>query len=121
MLLDTCILIDLLRGHALAEDFVIGLPSMPSVSVVTATEIIGGCKGNRERRHIDKLLELYAVLDADLETAVLAGGYVQSFGKSHSVDPIDALIAATATIHNIPLATHNLKHFPMFPGLKRPY
>ncbi|KAA3419994.1 PIN domain-containing protein, partial [Streptococcus pneumoniae] len=53
--------------------------------------------------------------------ASLAGDYVRQYGPSHGVDPIDALIAATAKSANLQLATLNLKHFPMFKGLKRPY
>ena len=34
---------------------------------------------------------------------------------------MDALIAATAKAHGLPLATLNIKHFPMFDGLTRPY
>jgi predicted nucleic acid-binding protein len=121
MLLDTCIVIDVLRNNEKAVTFVTSLRAKPSLSAVTATEIIGGCKNVRERRHIDHLLATYRVLDLDLGVATRAGEYVRQFGKSHATEPIDALIAATAAHHDLPLATHNLKHFPMFPGLKRPY
>jgi predicted nucleic acid-binding protein len=121
MLLDTCIIIDVLRNSEKAVEFVTNLRAKPSLSAVTATEIIGGCKSVRERRHIDQLLSTYRVFDLDLGVASLAGEYVQKFGRSHGTEPIDALIAATAAINNTPLVTHNLKHFPMFPGLKRPY
>jgi len=33
----------------------------------------------------------------------------------------DLLIAATAGQLNLPLATTNVRHFPMFTGLKPPY
>lgn len=121
MLLDTCVVIDLLRGRQPALSFVSGLPATPSLSAMTATELIAGVRNTRERRQIDRLLNVYAVLDIGLAEASLAGDYVRQYGPSHSVDPIDALIAATATIHQRTLATLNLKHFPMFKGLKRPY
>ena len=34
---------------------------------------------------------------------------------------MDAIIAATAEHHGLRLATLNVKHFPMFPKLKRAY
>jgi hypothetical protein len=34
---------------------------------------------------------------------------------------MDALIAATATAGNAELKTLNVKHYPMFKGLKPPY
>jgi predicted nucleic acid-binding protein len=121
MLIDTCILIDILRNNEKAVAFVTGLRAKPSLSVMTATEIIAGCKNVRERRHIDHILNTYRVFDIDLAVATLAGNYVRQFGKSHATDAIDAIIAATAAHHDVQLVTHNLKHFPMFPGLKRPY
>ena len=41
--------------------------------------------------------------------------------RSHGVGLPDALIAATAERAELHLASCNLKHFPMFPNLKRPY
>ena len=121
MLLDTCIVIDVLRGREAAVAFVNGLPEVPSLSAITATELIAGARNARERRQIERLLEVYTVHDIGLEIASLAGDYLRQYGQSHGVDPIDALIAATAKTANLELATLNLKHFPMFKGLKRPY
>lgn len=120
-LLDTCIVIDVLRGKETALAFVSGLPRPPALAAVTVTELAAGCRGARERRQIDRLLSLYAVHDIDRDIASLAGDYVRRYGPSHGTDPIDALIAATAKTHGQSLATLNLKHFPMFAGLTRPY
>ena len=38
-----------------------------------------------------------------------------------ALDFPDAVIAATAMHHGLELVTLNLKHFPMFPDLQRPY
>jgi hypothetical protein len=46
---------------------------------------------------------------------------MRRFRRSHALETPDALIAATATHHQLQLTTLNLKHFPMFPELKRPY
>lgn len=121
MLLDTSIVIDMLRGRDSAIGFVSSLPDRPSLSVITATEIIAGCRNAQERRQIDRLLRTYAIYDIDLTIASMAGDYVRQYGPSHGVDPVDALIAATAKAAGIPLATLNLKHFPMFENLRRPY
>lgn len=121
MLLDTCIVIDVLRGREAALAFVEGLADAPSLSVITATELIAGVRNTQERRLIERLLAVCTTHDIDLETASLAGDYVRQYGPSHGVDPIDALIAATAKARGLELATLNLKHFPMIKGLKRPY
>lgn len=121
MLLDTCIVIDLLRGRESAIAYATGLSETPSLSAVTATELLAGCRSARERREIERILSIFAVHTIDLEIARLAGDYVRTYGRSHAVDPIDALIAATAKVRTVELATLNLKHFPMFGGLERPY
>jgi hypothetical protein len=64
---------------------------------------------------------VYVIHEIGLETACLAGDCVREYGPSHGVDPIDALIAATAKTRDLELATLNLKHFPMFKDLKRSY
>ncbi len=50
-----------------------------------------------------------------------AGVFSRLYEPSHGLDDIDALIAATAEHHGLRLATLNVKHFPMFPKLKRAY
>ena len=52
---------------------------------------------------------------------VIARKFARHFQASHGLDVSDALIAATAEQHGLALATLNIKHFPMFKGLKRPY
>lgn len=121
ILIDTCILIDVLRGREQALAYVTGLDAQPAISAMTATELVAGCRNVTERRQIDRLIENYVVHDIDRETACLAGEFIRAYGPSHGADPIDALIAATARIRGATLATLNLKHFPMFKGLARPY
>jgi predicted nucleic acid-binding protein len=121
MLLDSCIMIDVLRGREAALAFVNGLPEAPSLSVITATELIAGVRNARERRQVERMLAVYVTHDIGLEIASLAGDYLRQYGRSHGIDLIDTLIAATAKTSGLALATLNLKHFPMFKGLRRPY
>jgi len=121
MLLDTCVLIDVLRGSEAALAFISELPEKPALSVITVTEILAGVRNARERKLFEQFAAACDAVPIDLEIATLAGEYVSQCRKSHSVDPIDALIAATAKAKGLPLATLNLKHFPMLDGLKRPY
>ena len=121
MLLDTCIVVDLLRGKEAAAAFIEGLPDVPALSVITATELLAGVRNSKERRQVDRLLSVYSMHPIDLEIASLAGSYVNQYGPSHNVDPLDALIAATAKVNDLELCTLNRKHFPMFPGLTPSY
>jgi len=121
MLLDTCVVIDVLRGKTAALGFLTSLPQPPAVCAVTATELVAGCRNAAERREIGRLLSHLVVHGIGLPIASLAGEYIRRYGPSHGTDPLDALIAATAKTHNDSLATLNLRHFPMFAGLARPY
>jgi predicted nucleic acid-binding protein len=49
----------------------------------------------------------------DEEIGKLAGDYLRAFHASHSVELADALIAASASVHQLRLRTRNRKHFPM--------
>jgi predicted nucleic acid-binding protein len=111
----------LLRGRAGAVGFIKTLASKPSLSVVTVAELIAGVRNPGERLQIETLVQSCSVHDVQRDIAVIAGEYVAKFGPSHSVDVLDAMIAATAMLRGLPLATLNLKHFPMFPGLRPAY
>ena len=121
MLLDTNILIDLLRGRPEAQRYILSLSAPPSLSVVTVTELRSGVRSTEEQIRLDDIVATYSIRPVTLEIAERAGVFAQRFRASHNVDIIDALIAATADVESLPLATLNLKHFPMFPGLSRPY
>ena len=57
----------------------------------------------------------------DLTVALRAAELLRIYNRSHGVGAVDAVIAATAQVHDLPLVTLNLEHFPMFPDRQRPY
>lgn len=121
VLLDTCILIDYLRGKDRAVDYLESLEVAPTISVITIMELTAGVKGRQEEGQMAELFAALNVIDVSVTVAEEAGRLLGQFSRSHAIDPPDALIAATASCHELDLVTHNLKHFPMFKGLKRPY
>ena len=121
MLLDTCIAIDLLRGNKGAVEFIVGLEAPPSISVVTLMELEVGVRGSKEASELSLFVDSINAVGVEREIAVLAGRYYRNYKKSHGLDPLDALIGATASHQGLALATLNVKHFPMFEGLERPY
>jgi len=84
-------------------------------------ELFAGVRSAQERQKIKQLTQTYNILSFDSEAAELAGDYLQKFYRSHSVDIADAAIAATAKLHKLELVTLNIKHFPMFSKLRKPY
>jgi predicted nucleic acid-binding protein len=118
--LDTTILVDVLRGHPAAVEFVTGLQEPIGISVITVAELYVGVRASEE----DAIRDLIAAIPIwllDLGAARQGGEWRQKYGPSHNVSLVDALIAATARQHEARLATINLKHFPMLPDVFMPY
>ena len=120
-LLDTCILIDLLRGQQVAEAGIASLSVRPSVCAVSVMELTAGARSQRAETQIDRLLNVYRWVGVDSAIFKTAGSYLRNYRAGHGLDIADALIAATAEHHGLKLVTLNVKHFPMFPKLKPAY
>ena len=120
-LLDTSILVDLVRGDERAERAIFFRTERPYVSHVSAMELLAGARSHREERWIDAILASFRKADIDEAVFRLAGSHMRHYRASHNLDVPDALIAATAEHHGLKLATLNVKHFPMFKRLKAAY
>lgn len=121
ILIDTCVFVDYLRKVDKAIEYIDSLETPPYISVITITELLTGARNKKEKEQIQILFDLSNVLEVSEEIAVLAGDLLNKYYKSHGVGLGDGLIAATAQIHNLEVATLNTKHFPMFEGLEKPY
>lgn len=120
-LLDTSVLVPILRKDDAALAWLESTATAPKMSVISLTELYLGIRRQREERDLVELERRLPPLPVDRDIAVRAGVFVRHYGLSHSVEMPDALIAATAEQHGLRLATLNVKHFPMFPKLKRAY
>jgi predicted nucleic acid-binding protein len=117
-LIDTSILVDLLRGNKLARTWIDALPEDTfAISVITSAELLAGCRNRTEQRAVERELELYAVIGVSEEISQVALDFYKRYHLSHNVGFLDCLVAATATANGFALATLNLKHFP-FPDLE---
>ena len=123
-LLDTSILVDLLRGSASARRWIDTLDlSDRLISVITATELLAGCRNQREQRAVERELALYTTVWLDEAASQSALDLYRRFHLSHGTGFLDCLIAATATTHGLQVATLNLKHFAAFSAMQaeKPY
>jgi predicted nucleic acid-binding protein len=121
LVLDTCILIDYLRGHPAAAEFIETLDEAPVVSAVTVAELFAGVRDGDERLALDSLASACRIFPVDAATARDGGLLFRQYRRSHGTDLLDAIIAATALAEDLPLATLNRKHFPMLEKLVVPY
>jgi hypothetical protein len=124
-LIDTDVLIDAERGLPDAVAFVASQQAAQGVriSIITAMELAVGCRNGAELGHVRQFLARVTVLPIDAGISRAARGFVESFCLSHGMQIPDALIAATASQHGLPLYTKNVRHFQMIPQLTviRPY
>ncbi len=113
LLLDTDILINLLRGNVAARDFIANNLEENELlcSVISVAEIWAGMRPHEElatRRLVDSL----KVVDVNQSMAMKAGIF-KGTTKSHFLELDDCMIAATAFCTGAALATGNGKHYPM--------
>jgi predicted nucleic acid-binding protein len=121
VVLDTTVLVDVLRGDAAAVEYLLHLERPPSCSEVSRVEIIRGLR-SRERPFADRLFAELEWWPVDEAVARTAGELGRALRASHrNVGAADLIVAATAKLLERPLATANVKHYPMFPRLKPPY
>jgi len=116
ILIDSDILIEVTRAHDLAilsrwdQLSRGGVPLF--CSPVTVAELWHGARTN-EYAALHALFSAIPCLPIDSAIGFRAGDYLKSFSRSHHVELGDALIAATASIHNLDLWTRNRRHYPM--------
>lgn len=121
VLLDTNILIECFREVPTAIGWFKSLEERPSISVMSELELYAGVRSQREEREVHAVRQRLRCLATTEEIAERAGSFMRHYRKSHGIDIPDAVIAATAEHHGLRLATLNVKHYPMFPKLKRAY
>lgn len=124
ILVDTDVLIASLRGIEAAREWLRDArirTGRLAISVLTNAEIIGGMR-SPERREVDRLLHSLRPLPVTDMIAHRAGELRRRYRRSHgSISLVDYLIAATAQLHGLQIATLNTKHFPMFERLQPPF
>jgi predicted nucleic acid-binding protein len=124
-LIDTDILIDAARGVTSAVLFINNqrAASGINISIISAMELIAGCRNRAELIRVQQSLQRMHVLPLSASASHTAFTLMESFFLSHSLVIPDALIAATALERAMTLYTKNVRHFQMIPGLTvaRPY
>lgn len=122
-LVDTSVLIDYLRGdQGAAEVLERERAEAPlHASEITRLEVLAGMRP-AEKDATESLLSTLLWHPVDAQVAETAGALGRKWLASHhSIDGADLAIAATTNLNQLRLLTRNVRHFPMFDGLKSPY
>jgi predicted nucleic acid-binding protein len=113
IVLDTDVLIDVLRGRAVARSFLQDAADrfVPCCSVVSVAELYVGMRSEEETA-TRILLDGLVIVPVTYEIAEVAGRFKKRI-TSRRLELVDCLIAATAFIEGATLATGNVKDYPM--------
>jgi len=91
------------------------------VSALTIAELTGGMRSS-ERREVWLLLASLGVEPVTELVARRAGELMRHYRCDHpGIGFADYVIAATAEVKGLTLATLNVRHFPMFQDLQPPF
>ena len=117
-LLDSDVLIWLLRGRPETLQRLEALEGPFGVSVISRAEIWAGAR-EEERHQIEELFLSLRTYPVDAAVADVAGRLLKEHQRrGRRLELADGLIAATAITHGLSIVTYNVSHFPM-PELKR--
>lgn len=118
MLVDTDVLIWHLRGYPQATRRLDELGAL-TLSAVSYLEVLQGMRNKAEMVAVKKMLQHRAATLLPVSEAITqrAVELMESITLSHGLQMGDALIAATALDHGLPVLTGNVKHFGAVQGL----
>lgn len=121
VVLDTNIIIDHLRGVPEAREQLRNIENglfEGYISTITVMVLLSAPRISEQRYEaIKNLLEAFENIPVDKKIATIAGMLLSKYRATHGIDPLDALIAATALANEAVLFTLNKKHFRFVDGL----
>ncbi len=123
VVVDTSVVIDVLRGEAAAAAVLRGARASGPLhaSEVTRLEVLTGMRA-REEGATRALLRAFVWHPVDERIAEVAGELGRQWlPGNRGIDSADLAIAATAIVLDARIFTRNITHFPMFGGLSAPY
>lgn len=111
LFLDTSVVVDFLRGAEYTAELIARRPLL--VSPITIHGVLRGMRPDAEQRTFDLLVGLKVVPIGQGEAALSAHWRREFAAKGIALHLPDSFIAAAAALQGIPLATGNVKDFPM--------
>ena len=118
VLLDTNILIDILKGNTNTIERVQSFDAELSISSISVMELYYGAINKAELNKLEKFVSLFQIIQLNENISVHATKLIKSYAKSHNLDIPDSLIASTAITNECRLFTHNLKDFRYIDSLQ---
>jgi predicted nucleic acid-binding protein len=123
-LIDTTVAVDHLRGQPAAMDLLSALIDTGEeivASELVRFELLAGIR-DKEIGALEEFCSALCWAQVTEDVVRIGGRLARRYRKSHNgIGAVDYLIAASAIVIDADLLTTNVRHFPMFLGLKPPY
>jgi predicted nucleic acid-binding protein len=118
VLCDTNVFIHAFNGRVDTIDQLnkIGLSDIV-LSSITVMELFQGMGNKTELAQMKKKIKFYDVIQIDEAISQKATEFIEMYKLSHGLQIPDAIIGATAVIHQIPLYTYNVRDFDFIPSI----
>lgn len=118
ILLDTNILIEILKGNEKTIQKVQSFSEELTISSISVMELYYGAINKTELNKLEKFTSLFKIVQINEKISKTAVQLVKSYAKSHNLDIPDSLIAATCLTNDYRLFTYNLKDFRYIDEIK---
>ncbi|OHB76840.1 MAG: twitching motility protein PilT [Planctomycetes bacterium RBG_16_55_9] len=119
MIFDTDILIWIQRRNEKASH-VVDQSIDRYISIVTYMELLQAATSKRQHECVLDFLKEFGFQILPLTESIghRAAVYIEEYSLAYGIGAVDAIIAATAIEHHLPLCSGNAKHFKAIEGLK---
>jgi hypothetical protein len=124
MLLDADVRVDVLRGFPPAVNWLNTYSTIPvGLPGLVALELLQGCQNLADQNRVEREVHRFVLHWPTAADCNRAMADFLAYRLSHNLGMLDALIGETAVGLAVPLATFNVTHFGLIPGLQtvQPY
>ncbi|MFP4439106.1 MAG: type II toxin-antitoxin system VapC family toxin [Chloroflexaceae bacterium] len=123
-LIDTDVLIDILRGTPAAQTWLSGATSTVfAIPGVVAMEMLVGCRNRNELQKVQRFLGSFTIVWTEATEFAHAYDLLMMHQLTSGVSIPDCIIAAMAITRSVTLYSFNIRHFRIISGLdvQEPY
>lgn len=121
MILDSCFLIDLMMDDDAAGaklDELLDNPRRTILPAPTVTEVERGLGSTARRQAFRGIVDELSVVPYDHRTSKRAADLLRTLDeRGEPIGTLDAMVAATALVHDVPVVTRNVSEFDRVDGL----
>jgi len=118
LICDTCVIIDYVNEHSSLLFELKDRRFVLFINSVIEMELLQGAHDKKELKKIGQKLNMFRRLEITQDILDIATKLIRKYSLSHNLQLPDSVIAATASVYNVPLLTYNTKNFKYIPHIQ---